>query len=206
MNLSNYQLYLVTDEASSLEKIEEAILGGVTMVQLREKNLSSLKFYHKALVLRKLTNTYNIPLIINDRVDIAMTIGAEGVHLGQKDLPVAAVKKIVGSDMIIGVSTATLEEALLASKQGADYLGVGAMYPTKTKNDTRPVSLETLQSIVESVSIPVVAIGGIRKDKIQDLKETGISGVAVVSEILKSKFPKLKAEVLKHTFIQTGGN
>lgn len=203
--MSKYELYLVSDENSSLEKLEQAILGGVTMVQLREKNLSSRDFYHKALEVQKLTEAYDIPLIINDRLDIAMAIGAQGVHLGQKDLPLSVVRKMLGDQMIIGASTATLVEALEAQGQGADYLGVGAMYPTKTKGDTRPVTLETLRSIVEGVSIPVVAIGGITKDNLESVKETGIAGVAVVSEILKSNFPKLKAEALKYILNHTGG-
>ena len=203
--MSKYELYLVTDENSKLQKIEQAILGGVTMVQLREKNLSSRDLYHKALEIQKLTEAYDIPLIINDRLDIAMAIGAQGVHLGQKDLPISVVRQMVGDQMILGASTATLSEAIEAQGQGADYLGVGAMYPTKTKGDTRPVTLETLKSIVEEVTIPVVAIGGINKENLEGIRDTGVDGVAVVSEILKSNFPKLKAEALKYILNHKGG-
>ena len=203
--MSKYELYLVTDENFKLQKIEQAILGGVTMVQLREKNLSSRDLYHKALEIQKLTEAYDIPLIINDRLDIAIAIGAQGVHLGQKDLPISVVRQMVGDQMILGASTATLSEAIEAQGQGADYLGVGAMYPTKTKSHTRPVTLETLKSIVEEVTIPVVAIGGINKENLEGIRDTGVDGVAVVSEILKSNFPKLKAEALKYILNHKGG-
>ena len=203
--IKNYQLYLVTDENSSVATLEEALQGGVTMVQLREKNLSSQAFYHKALVVQHLTKAYGVPLIINDRLDIALAIKADGVHLGQSDLPVAVARKLLGRDMIIGASTATVEEALQAKKQGADYLGVGAMFSTSTKKNTRPVSVSTLESIIKAVDMPVVAIGGITEKNLPQLMHTGLSGIALVSEILNAQSPKVKAETLRQILNQKGG-
>ncbi len=205
----NYQLYLVTDEKSLghkhfLETIEEALCGGVTIVQLREKHLDSREFYERAKELHQLTKAYDVPLIINDRIDIALAIGAEGVHLGQKDLPVSVARKLAGEKMILGVSAATPAEALTAEKEGADYLGVGAMYPTGTKEDTRPVTLETLSTITEKVKIPVVAIGGITKENSAEVIDRGVHGVALVSAILKAVSPKNAAEDFNRVFDERG--
>lgn len=185
----NCTLYLVTDRdmlknTDLCTAIEQAIIGGVTLVQLREKNLTSLELYNTALQVKKITDAYDIPLIINDRLDIMMAVDAAGVHLGQKDIPAAAARKLIGDSKILGVSTATVEEAILAQKEGADYIGVGALFGTATKNNTRPVTVELLRQIKQSVSIPVVAIGGIKTSNIELLKPANIDGVAVVSDIL----------------------
>ncbi|MGG1290241.1 thiamine phosphate synthase [Bacillus smithii] len=194
-------LYLVTSESMELEellnKVEAAIQGGVTMVQLREKQSSGKLFLKKALALKSLTEKYEIPLVINDRVDIALAAGADGVHVGQSDLPAAYVKKIVPPSMFVGVSCSTVEEAKEAEKQGADYLGVGAVFPTNSKKDAERLEKGMLESIVESVNIPVVAIGGINLENVQQLSHTGIDGIAVVSAILSNNNPKLAAEMLK---------
>lgn len=203
----NYGLYLVTDrdilkDRDFIISLEEAILGGVTVIQLREKNLSSLEFYHLAVEVKKLTSKYNIPLIINDRLDIALSVDADGVHVGQNDLPAPIVRQIVGDKKIIGVSTATLEEALLSEQNGADYIGVGALFVTNTKTNTRKVTLEQLKTIKENVKIPVVGIGGINEDNVTLLKQSGIDGIAVVSAILGKDNVKESAEQLYHKFIK----
>lgn len=185
----NCKLYLVTDRdmlrnTDLYTAVEQAIIGGVTLVQLREKNLTSLELYHTALKVKKITDAYDVPLIINDRLDIMMAVDAAGVHLGQKDIPAAAARKLIGASKILGVSTATVEEAILAQQEGANYIGVGALFGTVTKNNTRPVTLELLKQIKQSVSIPVVAIGGIKTSNVEQLRSANIDGVAVVSDIL----------------------
>ena len=190
--------YLVTDnkalgDRSYFEVVEESILGGVTLVQIREKDVTSRQYYEKAKKLKLLTSKYNIPLIINDRVDIALAVGADGVHVGQKDIPVKDIRKIVGEDFIVGATANSVELAIEAEAQGADYLGVGALFPTSTKDDTKPLTPQMLKKIVESVSIPVVAIGGISIDNIKLLKDTGIVGVAVSSGIMGNENPKKAA-------------
>lgn len=185
----NYRLYLVSDRdvldgRDFIRSLEEAILGGVTLIQLREKNATSLEFYSLAVKVKELTSKYNIPLIINDRVDIALAVDADGVHVGQDDMPANVVRDILGKDKIVGVSTATLEEALKAIEGGADYIGVGALFPTDTKTDTRIVTLDQLKNIKENINIPVVGIGGINENNIKSVSETGIDGVAIVSAIL----------------------
>lgn len=166
----DYTLYLVTDRSilqgrNLLESVEEAIKGGVTLVQLREKSLSTKEFYNVAVELKKLTDRYNIPLIINDRLDIALSINASGLHIGQDDLPTSVARKLLGKDKILGVSARNLEEALKASSEGADYIGVGAMFPTISKSDAVWVSIEQLKEIRENTSLPIVAIGGITEKK-----------------------------------------
>ncbi|GGI16359.1 thiamine phosphate synthase [Gottfriedia solisilvae] len=198
-NKVDYKLYLVTDrdvlgKRDLIESVEAAIKGGTTIVQLREKNCSSLDFYELALKVKEVTLKYNIPLIINDRLDIALAIKADGLHIGQEDLPITVAREIVGKDMIIGVSATTLEEALLAQKQGADYVGIGSVYPTNTKLDAKPVSLEELHVIREAISIPIVGIGGINEDNVTDLMKTKIDGVAIVSAILGKEDIKAAAE------------
>lgn len=185
----NYGLYLVSDRdilkgRDFIKSLEEAILGGVTIVQLREKDATSLEFYNLAVQVKELTSQYNIPLIINDRLDIALAVDAEGVHVGQDDLPANIVRGILGEDKIVGVSTATIEEAKKAIEDGADYIGVGALFPTDTKTNARSVTLDMLKYIKENVSIPVVGIGGINENNIKAVMDTGIDGVAIVSAIL----------------------
>lgn len=198
------KLYLVTDgritsDASLLHVLEDALIGGVTTVQLREKDSTVRDFARRARRVRELTSRYKVPLIINDRVDVALAIGAEGVHLGQQDLSVIDARRIVGPDMIIGVSTATLEEALIAETEGADYLGVGALYPTGTKTNTRPVTPDTLRRITSRVRIPVVAIGGIHHENVSPVVRCKVDGVAVVSAIAKAAAPREAAR----RFIET---
>lgn len=187
-----YQLYLVTDRelmsTKTLEEaVEQAIDGGCTMIQLREKNLSSYDFYNTAKKLKEFLRTRAVPLIINDRVDIALAVNADGVHLGQNDLPLQEARKILGNDRIIGVTAQTLPLALEAEKNGADYLGVGAIFGTTTKKDAKKNTIEVLSEISHTVKIPVVAIGGINSENIAKLAGSGISGVAVVSGIIAQK-------------------
>ncbi|MED3909078.1 thiamine phosphate synthase [Peribacillus simplex] len=193
-------LYLVTEESIALEKltkiIAESVSGGVSIVQLREKNNSSLSFYKKASALKQLLNELSIPLIINDRVDIALAVAADGIHIGQDDLPLPVVKQMVPEDMIVGVSVSTLEEALEAERNGADYIGVGSVFPTKTKQDATLMAIGDLEEICRSVSIPAVAIGGITADNISALSNSGLSGTAVVSAIMNADSPKTASESL----------
>lgn len=201
----DYTLYLVTDrrfmsKQTLAEAVEQAILGGCTMVQLREKELSSLDFYWQAIKIKQITDSYHIPLIINDRVDIAMAVQADGVHIGQHDIPAAAVRKMIGKDMLVGVSVSTVEQAIKAQQDGADYLGVGAMFPTGTKTDADFVSMERLKEIRKAVSLPIVVIGGINKDNARCFKTIGIDGLAVVSAILAQPNIKVAAEELKAIF------
>lgn len=193
-------LYLVTEESIAIEEliriITESVSGGVSIVQLREKNNSSLSFYKKASALKQLLNELSIPLIINDRVDIALAVGADGIHIGQDDLPLPVVKKMVPEDMIVGVSVSTLEEALEAERNGADYIGVGSVFPTKTKQDATLMALEDLGVICRGVSIPAVAIGGITADNMSALSDSELSGTAVVSAIMNADNPKTAAESL----------
>ena len=176
--------------------VESALRGGTTVIQLREKDCSSREFYELGLRVKKITERYNAPLIINDRVDIALAVGAAGVHVGQGDLPCKVVREIVGPDMIVGVSAATLDEAVQAEEDGADYLGVGAMYATATKTDTRPVSMEELLKIRAAVKIPIVVIGGINKQTLGNFKGTGVDGLAVVSAIVAQPDPEAAAREL----------
>ncbi|MEG6521590.1 thiamine phosphate synthase [Desulfotomaculum sp. 1211_IL3151] len=199
----DYSLYLVTDRermnAPSLaEAVESAILGGCTLVQLREKTVASLNFFKIAQKVKGITDRYNIPLIINDRVDIALAVDAAGVHVGQNDLPAATVRRIIGPNKILGVSAATLQEAKQAQADGADYLGVGAMFATETKTDAHLVSLAELGQIRSDVSIPIVVIGGINKATIPKFIGTGINGLAVVSAILSAQDIKAAARELKN--------
>jgi len=197
----NYKLYLVTDRdilkgRDICTAIEEAIQGGVTLVQLREKDISTLEFYNIAFKVKRVTDKYNIPLIINDRLDIALSIDAVGIHVGQDDMPAGIARKLVGDKKILGVSVATVEEAKKAEKDGADYIGVGAMFPTSSKDDARAVSIEILKKIKESVAIPVVAIGGINTKNVSLLEPTNIDGIAVISDVLGKDSIKEAAEKL----------
>lgn len=201
----DYTLYLVTDRQlmscdSLTEAVEQAILGGCTMIQLREKELSSLEFYNQAVAVKQVTDKYHIPLIINDRIDIAMAVQATGVHIGQHDLPAAAVRKVIGENMLLGVSASSIAEAIQAQQDGADYLGVGAMFPTGTKTDADSVSMEELQKIRADVSLPIVVIGGINKGNAGRFKPMGIDGLAVVSAIIAQSDIKAAAAELKDLF------
>lgn len=178
--------------------IQEALEGGATFMQIREKNLSYEEFLKLAKEVKEVTDRYRVPYVVNDEVEIAKAIDADGVHIGQSDKALVETRKILGPDKIIGVSAQTVEQALEAEKNGADYLGVGSIFTTSTKLDADDVSLETLRAICDAVSIPVVAIGGITKDNILDLKGTHVDGVAVVSAIFAAKdIKKDTSELLK---------
>jgi len=194
LNVENEKMlvYAVTDRTwlngqTLEEQVEKAIKGGATFLQLREKKLCYDAFLKQAIALKKITDKYNIPFVINDNVDIAIAVDADGIHVGQKDMEAGKVRQKLGQNKIIGVSVQTVEQAILAQKQGADYLGVGAVFSTSTKLDASEVSFETLQKICNAVSIPVVAIGGISQSNILQLKGSGIDGVAVVSAIFAQK-------------------
>ena len=207
-NRADYRLYLVTDrnclQQQTLEQaVEQAILGGVTLVQLREKAIASKAFYERALRIKAICHHYNVPLLINDRVDIALAVEADGVHIGQSDLPCGVVRQILGKDKIIGVSARTAQQAIQAQADGADYLGVGAMFATSTKQDAQTVTIASLTQIRQSVTLPIVAIGGINHTTLPALQQalqaadTSIDGVAVVSAILGKKDVKLASQQLK---------
>jgi thiamine-phosphate pyrophosphorylase len=202
-SLKNYLLlYAITDSSmignSTLkEKVEEAILGGATMIQLREKNISEDEYVALAKEIKEVTDRYNIPLIINDHVDVALACDAAGVHVGQQDMAAALVREKIGPEKILGVSVQTVEQAILAEKAGADYLGVGSIFPTSTKKDAALVSIETLKAICDSVNIPIVAIGGINEENIIKLKGSGIAGISVVSAIFAQKDAQKAAEGLR---------
>ena len=197
-------LYLVTDNSDDRKKflktIEEAIKGGVSVVQIREKTADTLDFYNLALDVKEITTKYNVPLIINDRVDVALAIDADGVHVGQSDMPCDVTRKLIGEDKILGVSAATIDEAKKAEKDGADYIGSGAVFPTATKDDAPSITKSELKEIVESINIPVVAIGGITLDNAGELTDTGIKGLSVVSAIMSADNPKKASEKLLNIF------
>lgn len=185
-------LYAVTDRAwldgeTVYEQVEKAIKGGITFVQLREKNLDEESFLKEAIEIKELCKKYNVPFVINDNVDIAIKMDADGVHVGQSDMEAGDVRAKLGPDKIIGVSAQTVEQAVLAEKRGADYLGVGAVFPTGSKDDAEDVSLETLKAICNAVNIPVIAIGGISKNNVLKLSGSGICGIAVISAIFAQK-------------------
>lgn len=185
-------LYAVTDRAwvgtkSLYEQVKEALENGVTCVQLREKELNESDFLKEAKQISTLCKEYKVPFIVNDNVNIAIACKADGIHIGQEDMELTNVRKLVGKGMIIGVSAHTVEEAIKAQEGGADYIGIGAVFATSTKTDVDVLSFETLRSICEAVDIPTVAIGGIKKDNICKLKGSGIDGVAVVSAIFAAK-------------------
>ncbi|WP_371372549.1 thiamine phosphate synthase [Sporomusa aerivorans] len=197
----DYSLYLVTDRdllgaKELVATVEQAIRGGVTVVQIREKNLPTLDFFRTAQAIKDVTLKYGVPLIVNDRADIALAVDADGLHIGQSDLPLTVARRLLGPDKIIGVSAATLEEALAAQNEGADYLGIGAIYPTNTKYDADQVSLTELAAINNKVTIPVVAIGGINGNNICDVITAGAAGAAVVSAIVAAEDPCKAAAAL----------
>ena len=196
------RLYAVTDRRwlgdSTLEQqVEEALKGGATFVQLREKQLDKKSFYREAVSLKKLCRKYGVPFVIDDDVELALESGADGVHIGQSNMALLDAREKLGPEKMIGVSARTVEEALEAERNGADYLGVGAVFSTSTKPDAVDVSLETLRKICESVSIPVVAIGGIGTENLPKLAGTGIAGVAVVSALFAAENIRKSAEKLR---------
>lgn len=198
----DYTLYLVTDRILAGARdfddlVGRAVRGGCTLVQLREKDASSGELYERALRLKRVTDYFHVPLIIDDRVDIMLAVDAAGVHLGQSDLPAEAARRLIGPDKILGVSARTVEEAEAAESAGADYLGVGAVFPTATKTDAEPVARETLAAICAAVRIPVVAIGGLNAKNIPLLEGSGISGAAVVSAVMGAEDPEEAARKLK---------
>lgn len=195
-------LYAVTDrhwlKDETLEnQVEKALQGGATFLQLREKSLDDDIFLAEAKEIQKLCKKYQVPFVINDNVDIALAIDADGVHVGQSDMEALDVRKRLGTDKIIGVSAQNVQQALLAQKHGADYLGVGAVFPTGSKDDAEDVSFETLKAICQAVDIPVIAIGGITKENVSELKGSGICGIAVISAIFAQKDIKAATKELK---------
>ena len=211
-NLSNMKsldttLYFITDSTSVpperfLPTVEAACKGGATLIQLREKNRSTREYMELATATHEITKRYGVPLIIDDRVDVALAVGAEGVHVGQTDMPVKIARQLMGADKIIGATTKTVPQALEAYEQGADYLGVGAIYPTTTKVVTILTSVDTLKAIVKAVPIKVNAIGGLNKDNIGVLKGSGIAGICVVSAIMKADDPERATRELKQAFLE----
>lgn len=199
----DYSLYLVTEEdmpISGLSHIvEQAVAGGVTVVQLREKNMGGKAFYEKARQVKLLLDEFKVPLIINDRADIAVAVKAAGVHVGQSDLPVQVLRKFLPSHMAVGVSVRTVQEAELAHKGGADYLGVGAVFPTSSKGDAKLISHQVFKNIQTAVPLPVVAIGGISKENAPLLSSLKPDGLAVISAITRAEDPHYAAVAMKET-------
>lgn len=194
----DYSIYLVTDDGclqgrALIDCVREALEGGVTLVQYRAKTASSAEMYAEALQLKALCDSFNVPLIINDRLDIAMAVGAAGVHLGQDDLPCAAARKLLGEDYIIGVSAHNLAEAKAALQSGADYLGCGAVFGTATKADVKKLGTEGLAAICKAKGLPVVGIGGVTADNYREVRAAGADGAAIVSGILAQ--PDIRATV-----------
>lgn len=201
----DYTLYLCTDRkimtADTIEEsVELAIKGGVTVVQMREKECTSKEFYEIAKAVKEITDAYEVPLLINDRLDIAMAVGADGVHLGQTDIPIQAARNLLGADKIVGATANTPEKASIAWKMGADYIGAGDVFGTATKSDTKHISLEELKEICKAVPIPVVAIGGVNAANIGLLRETGVEGAAVISAVVGQEDITAAAEQLIEGF------
>ncbi|MGX8703263.1 MAG: thiamine phosphate synthase [bacterium] len=200
---SSMLLYAVTDrhwlgERTLGEVVRESLEGGVTFLQLREKNLAEDRFFEEAVELQELAREFGVPFVVNDNVEIALRMNADGVHVGQSDMEAGDVRALLGPGKILGVSAQTVEQAVLAEKRGADYLGVGAVFPTGSKDDADSVSLETLRDICQAVSIPVVAIGGITRDNICQLSGIGIDGIAVISAIYAQPDIRGAAEDLRN--------
>ena len=199
---SNLLIYAVTESSKEYSdelynKVKEALEGGATLIQLREKELSIEDFTAEAKKIKKLCDAYSVDLIINDNLDVALAVDASGIHIGQSDLPLREVRKKLGFKKIIGVSARTLEDALAAKKDGADYIGVGAMYYTSTKTDALKVSFDTLKLITKTVDIPVCVIGGIKMNNLEEFSDTGIDGFAIVSEIFSNSNIKKITKKLK---------
>jgi len=196
-----YPLYLVTDEKACkgkdfYESVEASIRGGAKIVQLREKNMDTRDFFNRALKLKEICHKHGVDFVINDRLDIAIAVDADGVHLGQSDMPIEKAKEILGHKKIVGISAKNMEEALEAQKYGADYIGVGAIFATDTKKDSGLIDLETLKDMTDQINIPVLAIGGIGLGKLGYLKDTGIDGICVISDILGSDDPEKRTREL----------
>ena len=202
-------LYFITDSTTVpterfLPIVEAACKGGATIVQLREKDRSTREYMDLAKDVHEITARYGIPLIIDDRVDVALAIGSEGVHVGQSDMPVRLARSLMGNSKIVGATAKTVPQALEAYEQGADYLGCGAIYPTTTHVKTVITPVETLKDVVKAVPIPVNAIGGLNKDNILVLKGSGIAGICAVSAIMKAADPETAARELKQAFLNLG--
>lgn len=199
---NNLLLYAITDrrwlnKETLYDQVKKVLDGGATFIQLREKELDKKSFLKEAKEIKKLCKEYNVPFVVNDDIDIAIEADVDGVHVGQDDMNVSTVRAKLGPNKIIGVSVQTVEQALLAEKNGADYLGVGAIFPTHSKKDTISVSYETLKEICKTVNVPVVAIGGINKDNLMNLKQSGICGIAVISALFAQQDIKEATKSLK---------
>ena len=192
MNREALRLYLVTNRyqdslESFLKKVEKACRSGVTIVQLREKNLTTNQYYQLAKQVKEITDAYQVPLIIDDRLDVCLAVDAAGLHIGDDELPVSVARQVLGSDKILGVTAKTVKRALEAEESGADYLGTGAIFPTTTKENAPITLISTLKTICQRVAIPVVAIGGLTSENIDQLIDTGIAGVAVVRDLMQAE-------------------
>ena len=199
MNREALRLYLVTNRyqdslQSFLEKIETACRSGVTIVQLREKNLTTNQYYQLAKQVKEITDAYQVPLIIDDRLDVCLAVDAAGLHIGDDELPVSVARKVLGPEKILGVTAKTVKRALEAEEGGADYLGTGAIFPTTTKENAPITLISTLKTICQRVAIPVVAIGGLTSENIAQLIDTGIAGVAVVRDLMQAEDVEAKTQ------------
>ena len=199
MNREALRLYLVTNRyqdslESFLEKIETACRSGVTIVQLREKNLTTNQYYQLAKQVKEITDAYQVPLIIDDRLDVCLAVDAAGLHIGDDELPVSVARQVLGPEKILGVTAKTVKRALEAEEGGADYLGTGAIFPTTTKENAPITLISTLKTICQTVAIPVVAIGGLTSENIDQLAETGIAGVAVVRDLMQAEDIEAKTQ------------
>lgn len=199
MNREALRLYLVTNRyqdslESFLEKVETACRSGVTIIQLREKNLTTNQYYQLAKQVKEITDAYQVPLIIDDRLDICLAVDAAGLHIGDDELPVSVARKVLGPKKILGVTAKTVKRALEAETSGADYLGTGAIFPTRTKENAPITLISTLKTICQTVAIPVVAIGGLTSENIDQLAETGIAGVAVVRDLMQAEDIEAKTQ------------
>lgn len=199
MNREALRLYLVTNRyqdslESFLEKVETACRSGVTIIQLREKNLTTNQYYHLAKQVKEITDAYQVPLIIDDRLDVCLAVDAAGLHIGDDELPVSVARQVLGPEKILGVTAKTVKRALEAEEGGADYLGTGAIFPTTTKENAPITLISTLKTICQRVAIPVVAIGGLTSENIDQLIDTGIAGVAVVRDLMQAEDIEAKTQ------------
>ncbi len=199
MNREALRLYLVTNRYQDslenfLEKVETACRSGVTIIQLREKNLTTNQYYQLAKQVKKITDAYQVPLIIDDRLDVCLAVDAAGLHIGDDELPVSVARKVLGPEKILGVTAKTVKRALEAETSGADYLGTGAIFPTTTKENAPITLISTLKTICQTVAIPVVAIGGLTSENIDQLSGTGIAGVAVVRDLMQAEDIEAKTQ------------
>ena len=199
MNREAFRLYLVTNRyqdslESFLEKVETACRSGVTIIQLREKNLTTNQYYQLAKQVKEITDAYQVPLIIDDRLDICLAVDAAGLHIGDDELPVSVARQVLGPDKILGVTAKTVKRSLEAETSGADYLGTGAIFPTTTKENAPITLISTLKTICQMVAIPVVAIGGLTSENIDQLIGTGIAGVAVVRDLMQAEDIEAKTQ------------